>query len=1227
MEGVIMSGIDDDFAISVAIIGMSGRFPGAKNTSEFWDVLKNAQETITHFSEEEIRAVDFDADYTLEQDNYVRARGVLSGVEYFDAEFFNFTAKEAELTDPQQRIWLEVAYEALEKSGYAVPDYDGLIGVYTGYTNNSYLMHNLLGNRADVENYVRVRHGDDYTVMTLNSNVFLATKTAYKLGLKGPAISLGTACSTSLASVVLATRSLLAQETDICIAGGVNIMLPQTTGYFYQEGAILSRDGHCRPFDASASGTVIGSGCGAVVLKRLEDALEDHDNILAVIRGAAINNDGASKAGFITPSANGQAECIRLAQAFAGVSPESIDYVETLGTATPIGDLIEFSGLTEAFGKCDSKRQFCGIGSVKGNIGHLDVASGVAGLIKTILALQHKKIPATLHFRNPNPYINFDDSPFYVVDRLTDWKSDNGKPRRAGVSSFGIGGTNAHLVLEEAPGADSSTRSSAHQVLCISAKNETALSNSAGHLAEAFCAQPDINISDAAWTLLNRRQHFRERMIAVCDGTAESAAKSLTASRSVLSARGRVTAEPQLIVFGFPDGEQVCGVASELRRHEPVFNEALEECCRLASRHVEGDFSDLFSGDISEADYLNRTGDSGVRQLTVFSVDYSLARLWQSFGLEPDFLLGYGPGEWVAACVSGVVSLSDAMDAVWQRSQVMGNSSGESEPVASFEQCLRKMTFHPPQLPIISAATGETLSSVEATDPGYWAAQMRQPVQLQTTLNALRQNGKATVLLECGPSNKLISGCELRVSSARQLIAIATLGGPREIHEHKRFLGSVGRLWILGISVDMKPLFGDEFRKTVDIPSYGFNRQRYWVDPPVNAANHATPSAPRVRASGDMRSILTEIWADIFGKPASSISPTEDFREQGGDSLAAIRLMGRIRRETGISLPLNALDTAGTITDMAELIASKSEGNRGQVSACLVQVKAASNNTRPILFVVHGSGGDVHWGYVNISSGFDDDQAMWGFEPPRDQLLETLEDMASFYIREMKTVQPEGPYFLAGFCWAGTLAYEMACQLRESGDEVGYLGLIEAVPSNRGFGKISLTSDYVKQFAANFPRVIGEFVARPREQQKQRIVTKIRRLKRIGKTKVHRFFDASVDEGELTRFNVEDIMGDINNVPDLTEETIGIWENSLRIMQKHTSRNSDVPLEVFSSSRQPLNSPLDPEFGWRKVTTGTITCHVLQGSHDALVVPPLSMELGKLLCKRLKIAQQRYTKH
>ncbi|MEO8429874.1 MAG: amino acid adenylation domain-containing protein [Acidobacteriota bacterium] len=652
---------------AVAIVGMAGRFPGASSVAELWENLKAGRETITPLSAEDLLASGIDP-ARLSDPHYVKARGILEDVEMFDASFFGFTPREADLTDPQHRLFLETCWQALEDSGIDAERAEGAIGVFGGMSMNTYLLAARGRDASFWKELTESYQIGGYASVLGNDNNFLTTRVSYKLDLKGLSLDVQTGCSTSLVAVCLAARALLEGDCDAALAGGVSVTFPQHRGYLYQEGAMGSPDGHCRAFDASAAGTVFAAGVGVVVLKRLEDAVADGDSITAVIRGFALNNDGAAKVGYMAPSVDGQAEVIALAHASAGVDPRSIGYVETHGTGTPLGDPIEIAGLTRAFRLSTSDRGFCAIGSVKPNVGHLDIASGVTGLIKAALAVRTGLIPPSLHFSHPNPAADMERSPFFVNTSLSEWGTP-GSPRRAGVSAFGVGGTNAHVVLEEAEAPPAVSRRSC-ELIVLSAKTEPALDAATANLARHFADHPETDLASAAWTLQTGRKVFAHRRTFVCSDPAGAVSSLTGPSRRTQPASSRRHAS---VAFLFPgQGSQHAGMARELYETEPRFREELDRCAALVAPSLEtGLLELLYPGAGNEAAGEARLQATQFAQPAIFAVEYALAKLWESWGIRPAAMLGHSVGEFVAATLSGVFSLEDALALVTARGRLV----------------------------------------------------------------------------------------------------------------------------------------------------------------------------------------------------------------------------------------------------------------------------------------------------------------------------------------------------------------------------------------------------------------------------------------------------------------------------------------------------------------------------------------------------------------------------
>jgi amino acid adenylation domain-containing protein len=868
----------------IAIVGMACRFPGADSVERFWENLTGGVESIAAFTDEQLRAAGV-SESDLANPRYVRARGVIAEPAGFDAGFFGYSPREAEIMDPQQRVFLECSWEAFEDAGLDPARIAGDVGVFAGVGMNTYVF-NLLPDPEILESV------GSFQLSISNDKDFLASRVSYKLGLRGPSLSVQTACSTSLVATHLACQSLLAGECDAALAGGVAIRLPQETGYHHHEGSVFSPDGHCRAFDARAGGFVAGNGAGVVLLKRLQDALRDGDPIHAVIKGSAINNDGALKVGYTAPSVDGQARVIAQALAVAGVPPETIGYVEAHGTGTDLGDPIEIAALAQAFGS-QLRQGSCAIGSAKTNIGHLDSAAGVAGLIKAALVLERGQIPPSLNFETPNPKLELERTPFRVNDRLTGWPAGS-EPRRAGVSSMGIGGTNAHIVLEEAPAREESTPGRPWQLLPFSARGETALAAAAERLAGHLRSHPDFDLADAAYTLQTGRRRFDHRAFALAR-TAEEAVTALDGRDPERFAVGAGEADSVVFLFS-GQGSQHPGMAAELYRSEPVFREQIDLACAHLLPRLGFDLRTQLFPPAEEAEAAAaRLDRTEITQPALFVVEHALARLWMSWGVRPRAMIGHSVGEYVAACLAGVFSLDDALELVAERGCRMGEmpagamlavslSEGEVRPllgedlslaavnapgrtvvagpdaavealsarlaargvrhgrlrtshafhsammepaIAPFAVALRRVRLRPPSIPFVSNVTGTWITAEEATDPEYWARHLRGAVRFSEGMaELLREPGR--IFLEVGPGNALATLVREREGSP---VALASLPHPNDRRSDLAFvLTALGRLWLAGIEVDWESLHAGERRRRVPLPTYPFERRRYWIE-------------------------------------------------------------------------------------------------------------------------------------------------------------------------------------------------------------------------------------------------------------------------------------------------------------------------------------------------------------------------------------------------------------
>ncbi|MGC1269331.1 MAG: beta-ketoacyl synthase N-terminal-like domain-containing protein, partial [Croceibacterium sp.] len=877
---------------SVAIVAMTGRFPGARSVEEFWANQKAGKVSITHFTDAELQ--DWFDTETRADPNFVRARGVLDEPGMFDADLFGMYPREAALTDPQHRLFLEIALEALERGGLDPRRFAGQVGVFAGASMPTYLLgHVLDGREAAMEFASNYQLGEMQTLVGSLPDA-LATRVAYKLDLRGPAITVLSACSTSAVAVFQACQALAAGHCDAALAGGVSITFPQQRGYLYQDGGMGSRDGTCRPLDAQASGTVFGSGAAVVLLKRLEDALADGDTIHAVIRGCGINNDGAAKIGFTGPSAAGQARAIMAAHAQAGIDPASIGYVELHGTATPLGDPIEFEGLVEAFGPGVATGT-CALGSAKANIGHLDVAAGVTGLIKAALCLAEEEIPPMAHFTAPNPHIDLAASPFRIERALTPWPRGE-SPRRAGLSAFGVGGTNVHILLEEAPVQHRAEPPVGLQVLPLSAKTGAALEAQALALADHLEAQPELALADVAFTLAEGRLARGERAAVVAETVEEAVAKLRQLPRRGI--KGTAKDAPP-VVFMFPgQGSQYPGMGATLYRDEPVYREWIDRGADLLGTRLGQDLRsllfDLPGGDDEAPHPIRSTVNA---QPALFITQHALARLWMARGVRPAAMIGHSVGEFVAATLAGVMDFADALALVVRRAELMQSApagamlavrtseselapllgpdldiaainapalcvaAGPFEAVAELEarlalaeiDCRRLHTSHAfhsammdpvvpeleklastvsygePTIPYVSCVTGEWAGGASAASGAYWARHCRAPVRFGKALATLVKD-QVPVLLEVGPGRALTTFASQGLEKGQYLAAITSMPEFVEAaRDRAMFYEAAARLWTCGGASDWSSLWGPQPRRVV-VPAYQFQRQNHWIE-------------------------------------------------------------------------------------------------------------------------------------------------------------------------------------------------------------------------------------------------------------------------------------------------------------------------------------------------------------------------------------------------------------
>ncbi len=876
---------------AIAIIGVAARVPGADDLNTFWENLRSGQESIRFFSETELEDAGVEPEL-IASPNYIRGTGVLSNITDFDAEFFSFTPAEAKFIDPQQRVFLETAWQALENAGYADPKHSA-VGVFAGVGHNDYLVRNVVP-------YV-ARHQDTsvFQLILANDKDFLATRVSYAFNLTGPSLTVQTACSTSLVAIHQACQSLLLGECDLALAGGVAIKVPHHGGYLHEEGNISSPDGHCRAFDIQANGTVWGSGAGVVILKPFSQALKDRDKIHAVIKGSAVNNDGSAKVGFTAPSVSGQASVIQQALAHAQVSADTIDYIETHGTGTALGDLIEITALKQAYASVDARVRPAALGSVKTNIGHLNTAAGVAGLLKTVLALQHKEIPRTLHFTEANPKLGLTDSHFYVPSSLTEWPKHE-HPRRAAISSFGIGGTNAHVIVEEAPVAAPSSYSRPWHIVTLAAKSQQALRATEAQLKEFIEHNERTSLADLAFTLAVGRKAFQYRSTFVCQSLEQLREQLANQDSEKLKLSSLKNSESPRVAFLFPgQGTQYVGMGISLYNTEPLFRDTVDYCAARLQPLLNIDLREFFTQEkITDPTLLRLINETWITQPLLFVTEYAMAKLWMHWNVKPFAMLGHSLGEYVAACLSGVFELDTALTLIAHRGRLVwslpqgsmlaiaqpasqldlstfsdisiasiNEDSGVvvAGPTQSIKQLADKLNaehitcttlqtshaFHSsmldpileefrllvqqhklsaPVIPFVSNVTGTWISAHEAQSADYWVKHLRAPVQFAAGATTLLAESHL-VCLEVGPKS-ILSRLVKRRQNSQQPRAIITSLDTDRLPEDKGVFDALAKIWNSGLPVSWDRFYEHDQLSRMSLPTYPFERKRHWIDAP-----------------------------------------------------------------------------------------------------------------------------------------------------------------------------------------------------------------------------------------------------------------------------------------------------------------------------------------------------------------------------------------------------------
>jgi acyl transferase domain-containing protein/acyl carrier protein len=866
----------------IAIIGMSGRFPRSRDLREFWKHLMGGEELVHFYEDKEL--IDMGVSESIvKTPNYVKVASLIEEAGAFDFSFFGYTPDEAAMMNPQTRLFHQHAWTALEDAGCNIYDYQKKVGVFVGANND--LNWSVHTHSSPSENV------DPFFLSKIANPNYMGSLLAYKLNLKGPCYFSDTACSTSLTASHMACRSLLMNECSMAIAGGVKIFSTNNTGYYYHKGAIMSEDGHCRAFDAEASGTIGGEGIGVIVLKRLSDALEDGDAIYAVIKGSAVNNDGDRKASYTMPSVEGQVECIRMAQRIANVTPDSVSYIEAHGTATKIGDPIEVAALNQAFKGSEQK---CAIGSVKTNMGHLDEAAGVAGLIKTALALHRKELPASINFKTPNPLIDFAAGPFFVQASSGKWNRNNGSPLRAGINSFGVGGTNVHMVLEEAPVSVDKTAKNekeSYHLISFSAKNEEALAAYQQDLL-SFLKEEEVSMRNMAYTLQKGRVHFDYRSYVLASNQNE-----LIENLNGQLTKTLLSADRELVFMFSGQGSQYFNMGKGLYEENTVFRQHMDEGFRLLKELTGEDYQGILYG--NEGEDTAKVNHTQYTQPLLFVFEYALAQLFLALNVRPTCMIGHSLGEYVAACISGVFSFEDGVKLILKRATLMGgvpkgdmlsialpyntvdkqlieglavaainspssfvvsgtekaiaelqgrlkanevphvplktshafHSSMMNEIVADFQQVLEEVEFSAPKLPFISNLSGELITAEEATSPEYWLKHMLETVHFQKGIQTLLRRSNA-FFLEIGPGRTLSTFCRqcaVELKEKNLAVSNSIRHVKEEIPDTKHLLQSIGAMWSNGINIDWDLYYEGKQANKVALPTYPFRKDIFPV--------------------------------------------------------------------------------------------------------------------------------------------------------------------------------------------------------------------------------------------------------------------------------------------------------------------------------------------------------------------------------------------------------------
>ncbi|WP_051450524.1 type I polyketide synthase [Actinospica robiniae] len=1078
----------------IAVTGMAVRLPGAADLARYWRLLQAGAEGITRHGEAELLAAGYDAQ-TIRSSEFVPAGGALPAARAFDWSYFGYSRTDAALIDPQQRVFLQCAAEALDDAGIDPTRFAGWIGVYGGSDSPEDGLDDLI----------------DPLLRAIGRNQdFLATRVAYKLGLRGPAFTVQTACSTSLTAVHLAVQSLLSYETDAALAGGVGLASAGRMGYTYVEGGSLSPDGHCRSFDARALGTVPSEGVGMVVLRRLEDALRDGDRIAAVILGSAVNNDAGDKIGFTAPSVSGQREAILLAQKVSGVDPADLGYIEAHGTATPMGDPIEVQALTDAFRRSTDATGYCGLGSVKSNIGHTGAAAGVAGLIKTVLMLEHRELVPSLHFTEPNPRLQLEDSPFRVTTRRTPWP-ERGTPMAA-VSAFGLGGTNAHVILQAPPSRDRPAGRRTARVLGLSAMTGTSLDRMRGNLADHLEEHGETELGDATQTLARRRQY--EHRVAVVAAEPGEAAEALRVAAP--SPGKRALGKVAFLFPGHGVLDHAAGAAAY--RLLPTFRTCFDEMADAFQAGPGVDLAPVVVPGAGDAEWFSPPAH---QHAGLLALGYALAKQLIEWRVCPAGMIGNSIGECVAATVAGLWTPAEAAAVVHTRAVAAQNTkpgrmiavkapveevlrriagfdgvgvavagpgtavisgieaamdaltltdaldgldltvldapaaghSAAMEPAArELRAALARVTTREPGLPFVSNLTGQWARPEAVLGADYWADQLCRTVQLEAGIATLIDEGCDT-FIELGPGTSMCGSLRRHRDWDPERFVLPMLGRAAEDRD-RSLLRAIGALWERGAEIDLAAVTGDSRAPVCSLPPYAFDAQDPRADwvlaaPAEKSADSGAPHQDDVAGLPT----LELLWRQALG--VSSVRAEDDFFALGGESLMAVNLVNQIRRHWGVRVTAAEFLKSPTFATLVRLAGpaaaqarTRAEAATSAASTGLVTLREGTG--RPVFFAADVLG--TSSSYLVLADLLETDRPVCGLEQTeRPGRFPRLERLAAEQVALARQAQPEGPYTLAGWSFGAVLAHEMARQLIEAGQSVDLLVCLDGqVRGRRG---------------------------------------------------------------------------------------------------------------------------------------------------------------------------------